>query len=61
MPDFAGFTLRERVTHYRARARHAIERAARDPQTRERYLDLAKSWNALAEAVERELESKPGR
>jgi hypothetical protein len=60
MTDFTQFTPPERVTHYRARARHAIDRAAREPQARQHYLDLAKSWNALAEALERELATKPG-
>lgn len=54
MTDFSRFSLKQRVVQYRERARIAIDRAARQPEIREAYLDLARSWNALAEALERE-------
>jgi hypothetical protein len=56
MTDFSRYTARQRVVQYRERARFAIERAAGNPLIRDSYLDLASSWNSLAEAVELELE-----
>ncbi len=56
MTDFSRYTARQRVVQYRERARIAIERAAGNPLIRDSYLDLASSWNSLAEAVELELE-----
>jgi hypothetical protein len=55
MRDISQYTPQQRIVHYRERARVAIERAAREPQTRSGYLDLARSWNTLAEALELEL------
>jgi hypothetical protein len=56
MTDISHYTPQQRIVHYRERARVAIDRAASEPQTRSGYLDLARSWNALAEALELELE-----
>ena len=55
MSDISQYTPQQRIMHYRERARVAIERAGREPQTRNGYLDLARSWNALADALEVEL------
>ena len=55
MSDISQCTPQERIRHYRERARIAIDRAAREPHIRNGYLDLARSWNALAEALELEL------
>ena len=54
MTDFSQFTLEQRVIQYRERARIAIDRASGHPEIRQGFLDLARSWNALAEALESE-------
>ncbi len=54
MTDLSRFPLELRLVQYRERARIAIDRAAHHPEARQGYLDLARSWNALAEALERE-------
>jgi hypothetical protein len=55
MTDFSRYTARQRVVQYRERARFAIEHAAANVPLRNSYLELASSWNSLAEAVELEL------
>jgi hypothetical protein len=54
MTDLSRLTPQQRIIQYRERARFAIERAARNPQIRQGCLELAQSWNALAEALESE-------
>ena len=56
MDNFSQLTPQQRLIQYRERACFAIERAARHPDTRGSYLDIARSWNALAEALELELD-----
>ena len=59
MTDFSRYTAGQRVVQYRQRARIAIEHAASNALLRNSYLDLASSWNSLAEAVELELGHLP--
>jgi hypothetical protein len=55
MTDFSRFPPPQRVIQYRERARMAIDRASRTSEMRQGFLDLARSWNTLADALEREL------
>jgi hypothetical protein len=52
MTEISRLTVEQRITHYRERARIAIDTAARRADGRESYLELARSWNDLAEALE---------
>ena len=58
MTDLSRLSVEQRITQYRERARFAIDTASRRPDGRECYLDLARSWNDLAEALEFELAPK---
>ena len=51
MTELSRLTVEQRIVQYRERARFAIDTAARRPDGRESYLELARSWNALAEAL----------
>lgn len=55
MTDFSRFPPPQRIVQYRERARAAIDHASRSPEMRQGFLDLARSWNTLADALEREL------
>jgi hypothetical protein len=58
MSRLSDLAPQERLIQYRERARFAIASAARRPEIRDGYLDLARSWNALADALEHELVAK---
>jgi hypothetical protein len=58
MTELSRLTVEQRITQYRERARFAIDTAARRQDGRECYLELARSWNDLAEALEFELAPK---
>jgi hypothetical protein len=58
MTELSRLTLQQRIVHYRERARFAIDTAARRQDGRESFLELARSWNDLAEALEFELVPK---
>jgi len=51
MTELSRLTVEQRIVQYRERARFAIDTAARRPDGRESYLELARSWNDLAEAL----------
>jgi len=55
MSDLSRLSHEQRLIQYRERARFAIASAVRRPEIRDSYLDLARSWNALADALEQEL------
>jgi hypothetical protein len=55
MSDLSRLPPQQRLIQYRERARFAIASAARRPEIRDNYLDIARSWNALADALEHEL------
>ncbi len=58
MTELSRLTLEQRIIQYRERARFAIDTAARRQDGREGFLELARSWNDLAEALEFELSPK---
>lgn len=58
MTNLSRLTLQQRIVEYRERARFAIDSASRRQDGRESFLELARSWNDLAEALEFEFASK---
>jgi hypothetical protein len=54
MTDLSRLTPQQRIVQYRESARLAIQRASKHPEIRDSYLNLARSWNALADALESE-------
>lgn len=58
MTELSRLTVEQRIIQYRERARFAIDTAARRQDGREWLLELARSWNDLAEALEFELSPK---
>ncbi len=54
MSNLSRLSPQQRISHYRELASIAIDRASAKAEMRADYLDLARSWNALADHVEDE-------